>query len=129
MGILKVKLTEDMIKLISNIRFKEVPDMDKECEVLTWGLDFFNLYGETTTFEEIAYILGLYDKRIKDTEESPLGAKFPEDISNYLWETHSYIVDNIGSIEEILHQFAGKGGLTPGDYQCKSHERIWEKIS
>ena len=128
MAILKVNLTEDMLKLISNFTFREVPDLDEEKETLTWGLDLFSLYGGTDiTFENIAYILGIYDKHVPGTEENPMGAEFPKDVEDYIWGIHGDILENIGNIEEIVHQFCARGGVTPGVYKCKSHEHIWEK--
>ena len=128
MATLKFELTEDMLKLISNITFKEVPDIEQETEKLTWGLDFYNLYGGTeTTFENVAYIIGVYDKHIPGTEENPLGAQFPKDVEDYLWTLHVNIVEHIGWIEELVHQFCMRGGLTAGVYKCKDYDHIWEK--
>lgn len=128
MSVLRVTLTEDMLKLISCIRFEKLPDdLDAEQEQMNWGLDFANLYGGDLTFENISYILGIYDKHIEGTEENPLGAVFPKDVENYMWETHGYIVEHIEDIEDIVHQFSIKGGVTPGTYKCQSYVRIWEK--
>jgi len=127
MSVVRVELTEDMIKLISNIRFQAVPDIDAEVHPLTWGIDFYNLYGGTTTFEDIAYILGRYDEHIVGTEENPRGTEFPKEVEDYMWGLHSYIVEHIGDIEELVHQFTWKGGLIPGTYKCKDYEKIWEK--
>lgn len=129
MATLKVTLTDDLVKLISHISFQKLPNIEEESEKSQWGLDFFNLYGCDLTFENIAMILGRYDEHIEDTEENPLGAKFSEDFENYMWELHGYVLDHIQDIEEIIHQFCNKGGITAGTYKCKSHERIWEKES
>lgn len=127
MAVIKVTFTEDLLKLVANIRFTQVPDMESEKDKMTWGLDFFSLYGGNLTFEDIAYILGRYDEHIPGTEEDPMGAKFSQELEDYMWGMHTYILDNIGNIEEIIHQFAAKGGVTPGTYKCKSYEHIWER--
>ena len=127
MSILKITLTEDMLKLISNIHYGEVPELeDNSKKTVVYGIDFNSLYGGTT-FEDIAYILGRYDEHIPGTEENPLGADFPKEFKDYMWDMHVYIVDHIGEIEELVHWFVNKGGLTPGTYKCKNYERIWEK--
>ena len=129
MAMIKITLTRDMLTLISNLTFSQVPDLEQEKETLTWGMDLFNPYGGVEpTFENIAYLLGIYDKHIPGTEEEPLGAKFPPEVEDYMWETHSYIMEHIGDIEELVHQFCARGGITEGTYKCRSNEHIWEKV-
>ena len=127
MATIKVTLTEDMLKLISNIRFSEVPDIEKEGYPMTWGLDFHNLYGGDLNFEDISRIIGRYNEHIEGTEEEALGADFPQDVKDYMWDMHCYILDNIGNIEELVHQFCIKGGLTAGTYKCKNYDHIWKR--
>jgi len=131
MAILKVTLTEDMLKLISNIHFGTLPepleDNDTR-EVVTYGIDYSEFYGEGFLFERIALILGKYHEYIPGTEEDPDGAKYSKEFTDYMWEIHSYIQENIDCIEEIVHQFCAKGGLLPGTYSCKSNERIWKLV-
>jgi len=133
MATIKFTITEDMIKLISNLTFQKVKTIeeleDETKETVTWGLDFSNLYaGNNSTFENIAFLIGRYDEHIPETEEKPLGAEFPKELEDYMWELHCNIIENIGYIEEIVHQFCGRGGIKPGTYKCKSNERIWELI-
>ena len=128
MAVLKVTLTEDMLKLITWIRFNEFPkneDFETKQKVNV-GIDFGSLYGGSFVFEDVSYILGLYDKHIEGTEFNPMGPEFPKDVEDYMWETHSYIVEHMKDIEDLVHQFVMKGGLVPGTYACKSNERIWE---
>lgn len=127
MTTLKITLTEDMLKLISRITFQELPNLEEEKKEAGWGLNFFNLYGGDLTFENIAMILGRYDEHIEGTECRLTGAQFPKDFEDYMWETHGYILEHIQDIEELVHQFCNRGGLTPGTYECVSHIRIWEK--
>lgn len=130
MAILRVTLTEDMLKLISRINFMEFPvsrdDESDSKELLTWGIDLRSLYGGCFVFEDISMILGVYDKRIEGTENNAMGPEFPKDLTDYMWEMHSYIVEHLQDVEELVHQFCNRGGLKPGTYKCKSNERIWE---
>jgi hypothetical protein len=43
-----------------------------------------------------------------------------------MYGMHSYIIDNLEYIEEIVHQFCARGGVREGTYKCKSNQRIWE---
>lgn len=127
MAILKVTITEDMLKLISCINFTEFPtneDFENKYHVNV-GIDFASLYGGSFVFEDVSYILGLYDKHIEGTEFNAMGPEFPKEIEDYMWETHSYVVEHIRDIEDIVHQFVMKGGVVPGTYVSKSNERIW----
>ena len=129
MAILTIKLTDDILRLVSNIRFQEVPEPPKDGdtrEQINYAIDYASLYGGTYVFEDIAYILGRYDEHIPGTEEDPLGVQFPREFEDYMWEIHTYITDNLDAIEELVHQYCNKGGLKPGIYQCKSHFRMWE---
>lgn len=126
MSVLKITLTEDMLKLISNIHYGEVPQLDSSRHTVAYGIDFNSLYGGST-LEDVAYIIGRYDEHIPGTEEDALGADFPKDLKDYMFNMHVYIVDHIQDIEELVHWFSNKGGLKPGTYKCKSHERIWER--
>lgn len=125
MATIKVKLTKDHLSLISNIRFKEKPEYKDNVQEADWGIDFNSLYGGSFLLEDISYILGCYDKHIEGTEDSFMGVRFEEDLEGYMLGLHKYILDNIEYIEEILHQFCTKGGLSAGVYSCKSNQRIW----
>jgi len=126
MSVLKITLTEDMLKLISNIHYGEVPQLDSSRHTVAYGIDFNSLYGGST-LEDVAYIIGRYDEHIPGTEEDALGADFPKELKDYMFNMHVYIVDHIQDIEELVHWFSNKGGLKPGTYKCKNHERIWER--
>ena len=115
-----------MIKLISNIRFKKTEEViNPEEGPDKFFVDLYSLYGGNFLLEDLAFILGKYNKRIEGTENNWQGPLFPEEVEQYLLETHYSVYDNLSDIEEILHQFAGKGGLKPGVYECKPYEHIW----
>jgi hypothetical protein len=126
---LKVTLTEDMIKLISCLQFGEFKQIDDDStdKQVFYALDMNSLYGGNFIFEDVSRILGLYDKRIENSEELSTGPVFPQEIEDYMWETHGYIVENLPYIEQIVHQFCYRGGITPGTYVSKHNELIWRK--
>ena len=70
MATVKIKLTKDILALISNIHFKKLPDVTStKKDQLNYGIDFFSLYGGNFLLEDISYIIGRYDEHIKGTEE------------------------------------------------------------
>ena len=78
--------------------------------------------------EDMAMILGLEDKALKNTQNDAEGRAFDEETEKYMLSLFDYIVDNFYYIETLIHQFVVKGGLTVGTYQAKDNELIWEKI-
>lgn len=129
MATVKIKLTKDILSLVSNINFKRLPNLeDENSQTLNWGIDFFSLYGGSYLLEDIAYIIGKYDQVIQGTQEDAMGPRFPKELEDYMFEIHEYIVENIEYIESLVHQFCAKGGLTEGTYKCKDYQKIWTKI-
>jgi len=130
MALKKIELTEDLLKLISNIHFQDVPtppEDDDTRETITYGIDYNSLFGGNFLCEDVSMILGRYDERIEGTEENPLGVQFPIETENYFWELYTTIIENIEPIEELVHQFSNKGGLVPGVYVSKGYDHIWRK--
>lgn len=128
MATIKITLTEDHLKLISNIRFTELPIIDETQKNINWGIDMNSIYGGSFLLEDISFMIGVYDKRKKDSEENPMGPEFDDDLTDYMFTLHEYIIDNLPYIEDLVHQFSVKGGLSVGTYKCKDYERIWKKI-
>ena len=128
MATVKLTLTKDMLALISNIRFTKLPTMDSEKKYLNWGIDFNSIYGGSYLLEDISLILDKYDEHIAGTEESAMGPEFPPELEDYMFDLHTKILNNLPYIEDLVHQFATKGGLSEGTYKCKDYERIWAKV-
>lgn len=129
MSVLRLTLTEDHLKLISQFHFGEMPNIEStEIENPTFGLDMNSLYGGSYLCEDVSMILGRYDEHIDGTEEDPTGVKFPQETEDYFWTLQSFILEHLSDIEEIVHQFVLKGGVTPGTYKCKNNEHIWTKV-
>ena len=129
MAKIKVTLTEDMIKVISCLRFQEFPGIreDDTRQELIYELDMNSLYGGNFVLEDMSYILGLYDQHIPGTECDATGPRFPKELEDKMLEIHCYIVDNLPYIEQILHQFCWQGGITPGTYVANQFELFWTK--
>lgn len=114
----RLKLTEDIISLISNFRFKKINDKMS-------GFDTYDLYGGTYLYEDMALILGKFDQMIPGTENSPMGRQFPEELIKYFKELDEFIIENLSDLENIVHQFIRKG-LKPGIYETIDYEQIWK---
>ena len=119
----KLELTEDILKLISNIHFKDYGESDGE----KFFIDLYGLYGGSYVFEDISYLLGRYDEHIAGTEDLPTGPRFEQEFEDYMWSIHSFIVDNLDSVEELVHWFSNKGGLKVGTYK-KGNDGIWKYV-
>ena len=128
MAVLNVTLSDDMLKLVSRICFVQFPQKEtwEGVENLTWGIDLNSIYGGSFVFEDMSYILGIYDTHIEGTEFDNLGPRFEKEDEDYMWGLHSYILEHLQDIEELVHQFCNRGGLKAGTYKCKSIELIWE---
>lgn len=117
-----VNLTEDHLKLIRNLNVQVLTDE-------TVGIAKDNLYGGTYKYEQMALILGLTDKAVPGTEEDmENGTLYEKEAQLYMVELDKYINENLLNIEEILHQFCLKGGLTVGKYVCKDYQHIWHRV-
>jgi hypothetical protein len=119
----KIKLTEEHIKLIPFFYLQEVGDD----EIVVNKKHLYELGSHL--MEDLAIILGKNDTAIAGTENNANGRAYPEEVEKELTEIHKYITDNLFDIETIIHQFAIKGGITPGTYKAKDNELIWEKES
>lgn len=120
MALIKLKLTEEHLKLIKNFKIKDVDDY-------TIGVDKINPYGGNFILEDIAYILGVYDKKIPNSENHYNGPVFPEELTRHMLDLHYYIVDNLYNIENLIHQFLGEP-IEPGTYKAIDREQFWSKI-
>lgn len=118
--ILHLNLTEDHLKLIQFLNIEDIDDdflrIDKNV-MLTM---------QTHILDDIAMILGLRDKAIKNTEEDADGAAYPDDVEKYMLDTYRYVSDNLYLIETLIHQMV-LVGLHPGEYIAKDNEMIWSE--
>jgi hypothetical protein len=117
MGKIKITLTDELLKLISNI------NVHKFDEFGTIGVDFENLYGESDyKYDDMAIILGFYHTH----RISKFGQiTYPEDKINLMDELDKYIIDNFQYITDIIFKNI-IGGLKIGVYSKKNYMNIWE---
>ena len=118
--ILHLNLTEDHLKLV---RFLNIEDKDDD--VLTINKKVM-LTMQTHILDDVAMILGLRDKAIKNTEEDADGAAYPDDVEKYILDTYNYVSDNLWLIESLLHQRVLEG-IQPAKYKCRDDDMIWTK--
>ena len=117
---LKLILNEDHIKLISSLYVDKIDDKH-------YGVDIDNIWGGTYLYEQMAFILGYDQFVIPETTSDPEGPRYEPEYEKKMMEYDEFITENLQSIEELIHQFSCKGGLTPGVYSCLDYVRIWKK--
>ena len=123
-----IKLNDDLINLITNIKFESfVFDGDSRNGRYGWGIDQYAPWGGDYPIEDIALVLGHWGDYIKGTEEDPLGRRYPEEMEKQFLAYYYYINDNFEYIIDLVFKFAGKGGLVPGTYSCNPREKNWIK--
>jgi hypothetical protein len=113
----RLKLTEEHLKLISLIRFK---NHEENVEI-----DKTYPYCVGDRLQDLAFALGYKDYAIPGTEEDPEGCAYPDEIEEKILSIHHYIVDHLYDIEVLIHEMASHGGLVPGTYKCIDREEIW----
>lgn len=113
-----INLTEEHIKLIKTLRFEKFDEN-------RYGVDNYSFWGGTYLYEQMALILGYQDKVLPETIESPMGARYEEEVQKHLEELDSFFVEHIVDVEDILHQMCDVG-LKVGKYSCLDNIRIWK---
>jgi hypothetical protein len=117
--ILHLNLTEDHLKLV---RFLNIIDEDDDFLKIDKKV---MLTMQSHLLDDVAMILGLRDKAIKNTEEDADGAAYPDDVEKYMIDTYNYVSDNLYLIETLLHQNVMEG-VKAGHYKAKDSELIWK---
>lgn len=125
--IIRIEVTEDLLKVIPIIYWQKNVEWDYS-EIIIRTDRIFNGAG-FHLLEDMAMALGIYDKKIKGTEDDPEGAAFNEEDTERMLTLHKYVVDNIQYIESLIHQYVTKGGLQVGTYKAKDNELIWTRES
>jgi hypothetical protein len=117
MAKITINLTEEHIKLISQIRNERIDD-------IYIGYDTINPYGGTYLMDDLAMILGYWDKAIPGTENQYDGRKFGLENEQKMIEVHSYLMENFQFILSIVIQFVTKG-IKPGKYTSIDTNLDW----
>jgi hypothetical protein len=119
----KITLTEDHIKLIPFFFLQEQEDSD------VVGVDRNQMFClGSHLLDDMAMVLGLMDKAIPHTEDNPDGRAFEDDAEQYMLSLYEFMSTNLYYIEQLIHQFVVKGGITAGTYRCIDTDLLWEKI-
>jgi len=124
----KLDLTDEHLKLIENIKFEPfIFSSDDKNGRFGWGIDQYSLFGGTYVLEDIALILGNWDKYIRGTETDPMGRRYPDELENHMWELYYHIWQNMELIINAVLYYSNKGGLTPGKYKYNTEDESWNK--
>ena len=127
MAIKKITLTEDHLRLISNIKFEKFTVSEGTAsERFAWGIDQWNLFGGTFVLEDVSIIIGKYD--LAYDRDSATGPKFEKELENYMWDLYEYIYENLTFIMDLVLKFSNKGGLKVGTYKCIDYELDWSYL-
>lgn len=117
MAKIKIKLNENHIKLIKNFKSEIIDDYHV-------GFDTINPYGGQYLMEDLAMILGYWDKAVDGTENDYDGRKFGIENEQAMIEIHNYLMDNFSLILSILIQFS-TNGIKPGTYASIDYNIKW----
>lgn len=82
-----------------------------------WGCDQWSLFGGTYLLEDMAMILGYFDKAIENSENFATGRRFPSELETEMYSLYDYIYENMEDILTLVFTFIGNGGLVPGTYE------------
>lgn len=118
MAKVKINLTEEHIKLIKEFRIERIDD-------IYIGFDTINPYGGSYLMEDLAMILGYWDKAIEGTEKDYDGRKFGIENEQKMLSIHTYLMDNMEYILSILTQFITTG-VKPGLYTATDYNLRWD---
>lgn len=116
------QLRDDLVRVEEKL--DKLSDL-KECHA--WGIDQWNLFGGTFVMEDVALILGHFDKFIPGTEESPMGRQYPKELEDHFWDLYTYIWTNLTDIMRLVLYFSNRCGLSEGTYVFDTKKGIWEK--
>ncbi len=113
----RITLTDDILKLLSVLTVREIDlPSDYNNGRYICGLENNSLYGGSYLLEDMSRALGIFDQRIEGTENNSTGVEFDKETEDKLYDLHDFIVKNLVVIENLLHYWSNKGGLTAGTY-------------
>jgi hypothetical protein len=120
----RITLTDDILKLVSVLTVREI-DLPSDFNNGRYicGLENYSLYGGSYLLEDMSRALGIYDKRIEGSEDESTGVAFDEETENMMYELHDFILKNLIEIENLLHYWSNKGGLTAGTYNTITFQK------
>lgn len=123
----RITLTEKNLQLISTIKMRkiEIPSNFNNGKYII-GAEDISLFGGSDLLFDASMALGCYDKHIEGTSENYNGIQFPPEVENEIFDMYEFIVNNIDTIESLVHYYSNKGGLTPGTYNTITFEKYFD---
>lgn len=127
-----IESDNDSMKKFGQLRDDLVRTKDKLLEISdnkerhAWGIDQWNLFGGTFVMEDVALILGKFDKFIPGTEDSPLGRQYPKELEDHFWDLYTYIWTNLTYIMKMLLYYCNRCGLQAGTYTYDTKTNEWD---
>lgn len=120
----RITLTDDILKLVSVLTVREI-DLPSDFNNGRYicGLENYSLYGGSYLLEDMSRALGIYDQRIEGSEDESTGVTFDEETENMMYDLHDFILKNLITIENLLHYWSNKGGLTAGTYNTITFQK------
>lgn len=118
MAKIKLKIGEEHLKLIKNFKVERFDD-------IKIGFDSINPYGGQYLMEDLALILGYWDKSVEGSELHYDGRKFGLENEMEMIKIHNHVVDNMEYILSIIIQFSGEGGIKEGLYTSFDYDLNW----
>jgi hypothetical protein len=119
MAIKKITLTENHLKLLSNIEIS----LDKDLKTIWYNQD--SPYGRgSDKYTDMALILGFFENREIKYNDCAI---YPDEQLELMQELDNYISENLESIMDIILQYC-TSGVKPGTYKCKTNYRDWTLV-
>lgn len=120
----RIVLTKEILALSSTIRIREMGVANGNLGTVIAGIDSTSIYGGSDLLEDVSMAIGCYDDRIKDTDENPNGIRFDETLEDKMYDLHNFVMENIETIENLIHYWSNKGGLSPGTYNTVTLQKV-----
>ena len=112
----RIKLTKEAIDLVTTIKVRET-DFNEGIAHYVAGIDANSVYGGSDLLEDVSMAIGVYDQRIAGTEENSCGITFADkELMDRMFDLHEFVMKHIVDIENLIHYWSNKGGLSEGTY-------------
>ena len=119
----RIKITKDVLDLVTTIKVRET-DFNEGIGHFVAGIDAKSVYGGSDLLEDVSLALGCYDKRIIGTEDDNTGIIFEDkELQDKMFDLHEFVMKHIVDIENLIHYWCNKGGLTEGTYNTITFQK------
>lgn len=121
----RITLTDEMLKLASAIK---IYDADFPSSIpggrYVAGIESNSVYGGSDLLEDVSMAIGIYDEHEIGTEENADGIVFSKELQDKMYDMHEFIMNNLITIEQLIHYWSNKGGLSAGTYNTITMQKI-----